>query len=164
MSENNKKLKINLQKFLNFRSSNDYLNSLIVIVLESFTDVFLVFKYIVTGVTGILVNLIALYVLTEFLGLWYIFSAITSFVLSFITAFILQKYWTFSGATHNTTYYQAKNYFLVAIGGMVTNIVLLYIAVDILGLWYFLSQIVILGFIAFVSFLINKNITFGKSK
>jgi putative flippase GtrA len=52
-------------------------------------------KYVVSGGSAAIVDIVALYVFTDLFGIWYILSAILAFISAFFVSFLLQKYWTF---------------------------------------------------------------------
>jgi dolichol-phosphate mannosyltransferase len=119
-----------------------------------------ILRYGISGVIGILVNLITLYLLTDLAGLWYLLSAVLAYIMSFIVAFTLQKYWTFRDTDHSRLPRQATLYLMIALGALLFDLLALYILVDIFEFWYLGSQIFVLAIIAGTSFLLNKNITF----
>lgn len=52
-------------------------------------------KYALSGGLGVLINLAVLYIFTEKIGIWYLTSSIIAFIISLLTGFFLQKFWTF---------------------------------------------------------------------
>ena len=53
------------------------------------------FKFATVGLTGTIINIIILYVLTEYFGVYYIISALIAIGTTLITNFIGNKIWTF---------------------------------------------------------------------
>ena len=53
------------------------------------------FKFALVGGLGALINLGIQYFFTEYLGLWYISSAIIGFMFSLMSNYFLSYYWTF---------------------------------------------------------------------
>ena len=53
------------------------------------------FKYYLVGASGIFVNLGILFVLTEYVGLWYLLSSTIAIYVSITSNFLLNKSWTF---------------------------------------------------------------------
>jgi len=127
---------------------------------KSFNDRALVTRYIISGIIGISTNLLVLYVLTDIFSLWYVSSAVLAYVVSFIVAFTMQKYWTFKDMNHESIPHQATLYLVIAIGALLFDVFALYILVDVFEFWYLGSQVFVLAIIAGASFLLNKNITF----
>ncbi len=129
------------------------------LIIAAFDDWYLVGRYITVGVFAVVFDITLLYVLTEIVGMWYLSAAVLAFIATFFVAFTLQKHWTFRDSAGGYVR-QGTSYFLIGVMNLGLNAVSLYIAVDILGLWYLGAQLVIMGFLAFVSFLANRHITF----
>ena len=54
------------------------------------------FKFAFVGGSGTIINVLILYYLTEKVGIYYMFSAIISFIIAMSSNFFLNKIWTFS--------------------------------------------------------------------
>jgi len=108
-----------------------------------------VIRYLVSGGTATAANLIFLYVLTDGLGLWYLFSAILAFIGSFLISFFLQKLWTFQDKDKEQTKRQLILSLLLALLNLAGNTFLMYLLVDFLGIWYMLAQAIVSALIAF---------------
>lgn len=121
-----------------------------------------VIKYIISGGTAAITELTLLYVLTEFLGIWYIYSVFIAFLFAFCISFLLQKFWTFQDKNIDKAHKQAIFYLLITITNLAINIVAIYILVEVFGLWYIFAQVLISGFIAISSFFIYKFVIFQK--
>ncbi len=119
-------------------------------------------KFGVVGVTGTLVNIAILYLLTEKAGIYYIISAIFSFIVAMSSNFILNKIWTFR---ENIKLEIGKKYFqfgLVSVSALLVNLLFLYIFTEIFGIYYILSQILAIGIALIINFIGNKIWTFSK--
>jgi len=121
-----------------------------------------IIRYIISGGTAALVNLVLLYVFTDFLKVWYLFSSVLAFCLAFFVSFFLQKYWTFSDWGKGKMYQQMGVYFAVSVANLGVNTGLLYLAVDKLKIWYLLAQVLVLAIIAIESFIIYKFLIFER--
>lgn len=119
-----------------------------------------IIKYIISGGTAAAVNILFLYIFTDFFGIWYLYSGVISFIIAFGVSFLLQKFWTFQDkATHNV-HKQATIYLIVSILNLVWNTFLLYIFVDVIHMWYLLAQICAGAIVALSSFFIYKKFIF----
>ena len=58
-------------------------------------------KYYAVGASGVLVNLGLLFILTEYVGLWYFLSYTLAISASITSNFILNKLWTFKGSINS---------------------------------------------------------------
>ena len=110
--------------------------------------------------TAAAVDLWLLYVLTEWLRLHYLLSAVLAFIVAFFVSFILQKFWTFGDHSTDKLHSQAALYFVVAALNLLLNTLLLYFFVDVMGFWYIFAQILASGLIACESFFISRSFIF----
>ena len=117
-------------------------------------------KYVVSGGSSAVIDLLAIYVFTDIFHIWYLFSAVLAFLLGFGVSFFLQKHWTFqdkSKETHN----QAMMYLVLAAINLGINTLLMYVFVDIVHIWYLFAQVITGGLIAFSSFFVYRKIIFN---
>lgn len=119
-----------------------------------------VIKYLIAGACAAGVNLAALYVLTDLFGLWYLLSAALAFILGFFVSFTLQKFWTFNNPATHALVPQATIYFVIVFINFGLNTLGMYLMVDILHIWYLLSEFIVLGLIAFESFFAYRTFVF----
>lgn len=129
------------------------------LILSAFDDMRLVVRYVAVGVFAVVLDIALLYVLTDMVHLWYLAAAVVAFVITFLFAFTLQKHWTFKDGS-GAYLRQGTSYFVIGVLNLLLDTFFLYVAVDIFGLWYLGSQVVIMGFLAFLSFLANRHVTF----
>lgn len=120
------------------------------------------FRYLVSGITSNLTELILLYMFTQYFGVWYIFSLMLAFTISFWVSFLLQKFWTFQDKKTHRVHIQASSYLIVSLANLTFNIAALYVLVQFFGIWYMLAQISIIGAIAVSNFLLYKFVIFKK--
>lgn len=118
-------------------------------------------KFIISGGVATFTDLALLYVLTNYAGYWYLFSAILAFIAAFFVSFFLQKFWTFRDNGREKMYSQMTRYFIVGSINLAINTLGMYLVVDIFGIWYLLAQIIVSAVIAFESFLIYKYAIFN---
>lgn len=111
-----------------------------------------VMRFVAAGSFAALVNLAILYFATAYGHIWYLYSAILSFVLSQGVSFLLNKFWTFQNRALAGSHIQLSFHFLVALINLGVNTILLYFFVDKLGIWYMLAQIFSSVIIAFESY------------
>ena len=121
-------------------------------------------RYIISGSTGAVVNIGTLFLLTHFLGVWYLASSVCAFITSFFVSFYLQRTWTFEQNTPGTMTHQMTRYFGVAIFNLLLNTGIVYVAVEYLGVWYVLAQILASVIVAVSSFFIYQHLIFNESQ
>ncbi len=119
-------------------------------------------RYLIAGGTAAFTNIALLFVFTDFLGIWYIASAIMAFILAFIVSFTLQKYWTFQDGSKDQIHRQAVIYLTVAVVNLLVNTGLLYLQVEYLGVYYIFAQLIASALIAVESFFVYQIFIFKK--
>ncbi len=115
-----------------------------------------VIRFIISGGTAASINLGLIYLFTDILGFWYLFSSASAFIFAFIVSFCLQKYWTFENKNKDILYKQLAIYLLLALFNLNVNTALMYILVDFFKIWYMLAQFFVTGLIALWNFTAYK--------
>lgn len=121
-----------------------------------------VWRFLVAGSSAAAVDLGLLYVLTEWTGLHYLLSAVLAFIVAFCVSFFLQKFWTFQDHSVERVHSQVVLYFVIAVGNLGLNTLLMYFFVEKLHLWYFSAQIIIGALLACGGFFVARNFVFRK--
>lgn len=117
-------------------------------------------RFIISGGTATMVNLLVLFLLTDFVGMWYIASSVVSFFVAFIASFTLQKFWTFRDYSKSAIRYQVSLYTLTTLWNLLLNTALLYVAVEYISTHYLMGQIFSNAVVAIQSFFIFSKIIF----
>ena len=117
-------------------------------------------KYIVFAGFATLVDLGLLYSLTEFLHIWYFYSAIFSYFVGMVTNYLLNKYLNFMNKSKRIIP-QFTLFIIVALIGLGLNQLILYYLVEFAGLWYMTAKIIAIFIVMFWSFYGHKKLTFG---
>jgi dolichol-phosphate mannosyltransferase len=120
-----------------------------------------VLTFMVVGLSGILVNLGTLYLVTEWVGVFYVWSGLIGVEASILTNFVLNDLITFRDIPKKrfSVANRLIRYHLITIVGTVISISILVILTEWLGLWYILS-----GFIGLlVAFIWNFTLNRGKT-
>jgi len=125
-------------------------------------DSFIVLRYFICGITsaGILVG--SLYIFTDIAGIWYLYSSILAFFLSLIVSFILQKFVVFRDMKTGGISHQFSKFFIAAISSLTSNTIVMFVLVDVFGIWYILSQIITGALVMFQNFAFYKFLIFKK--
>ena len=119
-----------------------------------------VLRYIAAGGTAAAVNLLLLYIFTEFFHIWYVISASLAFLIAFGVSFILQKFWTFKDGSLRRVRLQLVLYFAIALANLAINAALIYLLVEFARLYHILAQIITNALIALESFFVYRNLIF----
>lgn len=119
-------------------------------------------KFGLVGVSGMLVNLGILYILTEFAGFFYLVSGFVAFLIAVSWNFSFNKVWTFKESYKHKTTLKFFKFLLVSSGGLVVNLLFLWFFTEIIGTYYMVSQVLAIGIAFIVNFIGNKIWTFRK--
>ena len=120
------------------------------------------FKYYLVGASGILVNLGILFILTEFVGLWYLLSSTIAIYVSITTNFLLNKTWTFRDtAIKQRDFLMYGKFIVVSLVGMGIQLGFNYMFVEKLSVYYLLAALISIMIASSVNFVLNRRLTFG---
>ena len=102
-------------------------------------------KYGAVSLIGEIADILVLFILTNFLGFYYILSAIISYSCAIFVNFNLNKTFTFKFKHKCVKEYITSliKYLLVSLGGMIINISLLAFVVELFNLNYLISKIIV---------------------
>lgn len=131
-----------------------------------------ILRFIISGGTSAVVDLLLLFLLNTVLGVHYIAASILAFLGAFGVSFTLHKFWTFK-SHGDSTHRQAILYFGTSLFGLFLNTVLMYVFVDHIFSLIFVhmmkvnvlvSQIVVGLIVACVSFFLSHRFVFKYKK
>jgi len=117
-----------------------------------------VVRFCVAGAAGVIAYYTALYGLTEYLGVWYVTSAVIGFILNTGLNFTLQKLWTFQNKETQMVGRQLVLYVAMTVSFLIGNTASLYLMVQYLHMWYIGAQIILTVVISILSFFISGRI------
>ena len=100
-------------------------------------------KFSLVGVSGIVVNLGLLWILTEMVGLFYLISAAFSIETSILSNFALNELWTFRDRVGSTKgiLKRALKFNMICVVGLMINIAILAALTELLGIYYMISAL-----------------------
>jgi dolichol-phosphate mannosyltransferase len=117
-------------------------------------------KFSLVGASNTLIHLAILYILTEYLGFYYLLASFIGFVIAVTNSFILNTLWTFKKDIKEKVGFRYSKFFTISVIAALINISLLYIITEYFGIWYILSQIIATSVSLIVNFIGNKIWTF----
>ena len=120
-------------------------------------------RYIVAGAVGAGTLLGLLYILHDRLGLPVVTSSVIAFSLALVVSFVLQKFWAFQDQDTSRSHVQFAYFLTLALFNVGADAVFMHLLVDILGIWYILSQVLASGTIAIWSFFLYRSVVFRSS-
>jgi len=128
---------------LNARQQIDYLKHIYSLMRRK-GELLRFAKFCLVGLIGILVNMFLLWLLTEFVGLFYLISAAISIEFSIISNFVLNDFFTFPDRRLPGTksfFSRLLKFNLVCVAGLGVNMGVLWLLTDALGIYYLISEL-----------------------
>lgn len=119
-------------------------------------------RYVFSGGTAAAIDVLLLFVLVHFWGVYYLSAAVFAMTVSFIARFLLQKYVTFEDRDESQSKRQFFYYSILYAASLTATTALLYLFVDVLGVWYVLGQILSILFVAAGCFFIYRLFIFKR--
>lgn len=119
-------------------------------------------RFCISGITGIVVWAIFIYILKEYIKLWYLYSSMIAVAMSYIAGFIIQKYWVFEEKGTKKIKKQILVFILTSILFWGANTLFLFLFVEYLHLGDILSQVILTTIWLFVSLIVSKKLIFNK--
>jgi glycosyltransferase involved in cell wall biosynthesis/putative flippase GtrA len=123
---------------------------------------FIALRYFICGITAAAVNIYSLYILTNKVGIWYLYSSILSFVIALVISFTLQKFVVFRNMETFKIHQEFMRFSVASVLGVITNTVLVFLCVEIFGIWYIAAQIIAGFFVMIQNFILYKFFIFKK--
>lgn len=105
-------------------------------------------RYAISGGVAAVAGFLTLFLLTEVIGLWYLASSCSAFVITVVIVFCLQKFWAFKDTRLDVLPRQAILSVMVAVMNLFINSGLMYLLVDFLGWNYLWAQLCVYAFFA----------------
>lgn len=115
-----------------------------------------VIRFAITGLIGISLYFGILYFLTDYMHMWYLFSATIGFLFNVTSNFLLHKNFTFKNKEKKDTKKKMRQYLTLSLLFLGTNTLFMYILVDINHIYYMNAQIVLAIVVSIISYFTTK--------
>lgn len=102
-------------------------------------------KYLIVGGTCTVVDIGLLYLLTTYVGIYYIISATISFTAGVTLNYFLCTWWIFEKSKIKNRGVEIMLYFIISIMGLLINVTGIWLLTGILSLHYLLSKFLATG-------------------
>lgn len=131
---------------------------------ESTDNIFLqLFRYLFVGGFAFLVDFFLLYFFSDICGIYYLISAVLSFIISLIVNYVLSTKWIFNKSQLDNKLIEFNIFALIGVVGLIFTEILLYLFTDIFGLYYLLSKVITTAIVMFWNFIARRVMFYGKS-
>ncbi len=114
-----------------------------------------IIKFGIVGGIAFLIDYSLLYILTEFLGIYYFYSSIISFIVSLIFNYIASIKWVFD-VNHKQSLKDIIIFVILSVIGLGINQLVMYIMVENLNIYYMLSKIIATFIVMIWNFITRK--------
>lgn len=122
----------------------------------------LLVRYIISGGTSALVNLLVFSLLFYLFNIHYIISNILAFIVAFGVSLVLQKFWTFQDHSTDNFHIQGIMYLFSSLFGLVVNTSVLYVCVHFFGILPIIGVIIAGIATALCTFPISRKYIFNR--
>jgi len=112
-------------------------------------------RYFASSALALIVDVGVLWIGVEFFAMPYLWAATLGFLVGCLVNYIASKLYVFENNSSNSESVTFALFFLVGVGGLLLNNLILYIGVDILSLHLLLSKLVSAGTVFCFNFLIR---------
>ncbi|MCQ1536904.1 glycosyltransferase family 2 protein [Methanosarcina sp. KYL-1] len=121
-------------------------------------------RFCFVGLSGIAVNMGALYLLTEYSGFYFLTASAVAIELSIINNFIWNDIWTFKPPENLSPHRESRfhrflSFQCVSIASLLINMGILYSLTDFLGVYYMISNFIGILVVFFWNYFVNRNLT-----
>lgn len=115
--------------------------------------------FAVVGLVATLVHVTVVTVLVELFAVSAVTASVPAFLLAMLCSYIANRRWTFQadGAHHE----QLPKYALVSAAGLGLNVLIMYVVVEVMHRWYGSGLALVVITVPMVTYLLNRNWTFG---
>jgi len=117
-------------------------------------------RYSISGSLAAMVDIGALLILTEFVGINYLISAALSFCLGIITVYYLSIRWVFSHRSISKKHHEFGIFVLIGVIGLALNVFFIWILTEFAAIHYLISKIIANIIVYFWNFFNRKYILF----
>lgn len=108
-------------------------------------------RFAITGGLAALVDLVGLKTLVDLVGIDYLIATVIAYALAIIVNFSMQKFWVFVDKENSKVARQFSQFLALSLANLVINAFLMYLLVDIVGVYYLLAQTLILVFLTIIN-------------
>ena len=119
-------------------------------------------RYLLIGGICAVLDLLFLFLMVNFLHIWYLIATTVSFIVVSFLGYFGQKYFTFRNTEKNHKK-QLLVFFIVAGFGLAINVFFMFALVSLINLWYILASIITKFIVLIWNYFSNKFVTFRKS-
>lgn len=115
-----------------------------------------IIKFGIVGVLAFLIDYVLLFVLVEYLGMYYLISSAISFTVSVVFNYICSMKFVFTRRDDISKKKEFIVFLILSIVGLLINQAMMWIMVDKLLIYYMISKIIVTGIVIIWNFISRK--------
>jgi dolichol-phosphate mannosyltransferase len=126
----------------------------------------ILFKFALVGASGALINLVIIYILTNYILIWYIVSALVAIECSILWNFYLNTKLTFNYRFSNESelFTAVFKYHLSSLASSIINIAALFALTEFLKIYFLFSELLAIILAFGINYLISTNYVWYEKK
>lgn len=121
------------------------------------------FRYIFVGGTAFAVDFFFLYFFSDICGIYYLISAVLSFIISVLVNYVMSTKWVFNQDNIDNKVLEFNLFIIISTIGLGFTEILLYLFTDVFGIYYLISKIISAIIVLFWNFLARRVMFYGKN-
>lgn len=129
--------------------------------IEPTTNIWLQWlRYGIVGGTAFIADYGSLYLLTDIVGLHYLWSAAIAFIIGLVVNYLLSISWVFATSRRTNVWFEFIVFAIIGVVGLGFNELIMWCGCDLLGLHYMLTKLVSTAIVFIWNFLARKFVLF----
>jgi putative flippase GtrA len=132
-----------------------------ILILKTNNTLIQLFRYGFVGGTAFVVDFSVLYLLTEYLNVYYLLSATISFILGILVNYVMSIIWVFKYRNFSKKIYEIAIFIIIGVLGLGLNLVIMWFCTEILFIYYIYSKIISTVIVFLWNFFARKFILFS---
>lgn len=117
-------------------------------------------RYAIVGFASTIVDFTILFCLTEYAGMYYLYSAACAFVAGLIVSYLLSVNWAFRNRTIKNVKVECIIYCLIGVAGLALTEMGLWFFTEKLGIYYMFSKVIAATIVYLWNFFMRKYVLF----
>ena len=125
---------------------------------------FQIIRYFISGGIAAVVDFGLLYLLTEFFGLYYLWSAVISFSVGLLITYLFSITWIFNQRRISNRWIELLIFSVIGVVGLLLTYLFMQYFTEVINLHYMLSKVLTTIIVFFWNFLTKRFVLFTKKK
>lgn len=119
-----------------------------------------IFRYMIAGFSAFIVDTSVLFLLTDFLHIYYLLSTIFAFLIGLLVSYLINIYWVFNKRKKEERKVEIMIFVIISIVGLLLTLALMWLFTSIFKVYYLYSKILTTLIVLAWNFSAKKKILF----